>query len=111
MNRVPLRIGERYTWAMLLARIYEALPLVCPRCGNSMRIIAFIMNASDVKRILEHVGEASEPPPVSPSRAPPEEEFAFGPAGDAETEFNQDPPGEEGFGFDQRTEWDDEPGV
>lgn len=49
-----------YTWAMLLARIYEALPLVCPRCGSAMRIIAFITNASDVKRILEHIGEGSE---------------------------------------------------
>ena len=100
-----------YTWAMLLARIYESLPLVCPRCGNAMRIIAFITNASDVKRILEHIGEASEPLPVSPSRAPPEEAFDFGPAGDAEAEFNQDPPGEEEFDFDQRTEWDDDTGV
>jgi hypothetical protein len=49
-----------YTWAMLLARIYEALPLVCPRCGSAMRVIAFITNASDVRRILEHIGEASE---------------------------------------------------
>ncbi len=82
-----------YTWAMLLARIYEALPLVCPRCGSAMRIIAFITNASDVKRILDHIGEASEPPPLSPSRAPPEEEY----------DLNQDPPREEEFDFDQRT--------
>jgi len=83
-----------YTWAMLLARIYESLPLVCPRCGSSMRIIAFITNASDVKRILMHIGEASEPLPLSPSRAPPEEEF----------EFNQDVE----FEFDQRVEYDDD---
>jgi hypothetical protein len=102
-----------YTWAMLLARIYESLPLVCPRCGSSMRVIAFITNASDVKRILEHIGEASEPPPVSPSRAPPEEEFAFGPEGGVEAgfDFNQDPSREEEFDFDQRTEWDDESGM
>jgi hypothetical protein len=85
---------------MLLARIYESFPLVCPRCGSAMRIIAFITNASDVKRILEHVGEASEPPVVSPSRAPPEEAF----------EFSQDPPREEEFDFDQRTGWDDDTG-
>jgi hypothetical protein len=66
-----------------------------------------------VKRILEHIGEASKPPPVSPSRAPPEEAFAFGTESGAEVdfEFNQDPPGEEEFDFDQRTEWDDESGV
>jgi hypothetical protein len=100
-----------YTWAMLLARIYESLPLVCPRCGSAMRIIAFITNASDVKRILDHIGEASGTPPVSPSRAPPEEGFAFGPKGDAQAEFNQDPLREEEFDFDQRTEWDDDSGV
>ncbi len=48
-----------------------------------MRIIAFITNAADVKRILEHMGEASEPPTVSPSPAPPEEAFEFGPENDA----------------------------
>jgi hypothetical protein len=29
-------------WALLLARIYECLPLLCPRCGEPMRIIAFV---------------------------------------------------------------------
>jgi len=102
-----------YTWAMLLARIYDSLPLVCPRCGSSMRVIAFITNASDVKRILDHIGEASEPPLVSPSRAPPEEAFTFGPVGnaEAEVEFHPDPPREQEFDFDQRTEWDDDTGV
>jgi hypothetical protein len=90
-----------YTWAMLLARIYDALPLVCPRCGSAMRIIAFITHASDVKRILDSLGEASGTPPISPSRAPPEEEFGF----------NQDPPREEEFDFDRRTEWDNDTGV
>ncbi len=97
-----------YTWAMLLARIYEALPLVCPRCGSAMRIIAFISSASDVKRILDHIGEAGEPPPVSHSRAPPEEEFDFGPEGGAEVDFHPEPPREEEFDFDQRVESDDD---
>ena len=42
-----------------------------------MRIIAFITHAADVQRILEHIGESSEPPPIAPSRAPPEAEFEF----------------------------------
>jgi hypothetical protein len=29
-----------YLWAWLLARIYEVLPLICPRCGGSLTIIA-----------------------------------------------------------------------
>ncbi len=28
-------------WVLLLVRIYECLPLLCPRCGEPMRIIAF----------------------------------------------------------------------
>ena len=31
-----------HCWALLLARIYECLPLACPNCGEPMRIIAFI---------------------------------------------------------------------
>jgi hypothetical protein len=37
------RKAARYVWALLLARIYEVVPLVCPKCGGDMRIIAFIM--------------------------------------------------------------------
>jgi len=36
------RQAARYVWALLLARIYEVLPLLCPTCGGAMRIIAFI---------------------------------------------------------------------
>ena len=36
------RQAARYVWALLLARIYEALPLLCPKCGGEMKIIAFI---------------------------------------------------------------------
>ena len=27
---------KSYTWAMLLARIYEVSPLLCPRCNHPM---------------------------------------------------------------------------
>ena len=90
-----------YTWAMLLARIYEALPPVYPRCGSAMRIIAFIIASAEVKRILEHIGEPSEPPPLSPSRAPPQGELDFDV--DTELEFNQDVNVSDAFEFDQET--------
>ncbi|MGQ9660616.1 MAG: transposase, partial [Thermochromatium sp.] len=35
------RSPARYLWAMLLARLFESLPLVCPNCDADMRIIAF----------------------------------------------------------------------
>ena len=56
---------------MLLARIYEALPLSCPICHAFMRIIAFINDAGSVKKILDQIGEATQPPGFAPARGPP----------------------------------------
>ena len=40
-----------YVWALLLVRIYEVLPLLCPRCGGATRIIAFIAEAAAIEVI------------------------------------------------------------
>ena len=56
---------------MLLARIYEAFPLHCPICRTEMRIIAFINDAGTVKKILDHIGESTQPPRIAPARGPP----------------------------------------
>ena len=60
-----------YLWAVLIARIYEVLPLLCPLCGGQMRIIAFITHSADIRHILEHIGVDSEPPRIKPARGPP----------------------------------------
>jgi hypothetical protein len=57
--------------AMLLARIFEILPLTCPHCGGEVRIIVFITEAPTVRAILECVGESVKPPPISSARGPP----------------------------------------
>jgi Putative transposase len=64
------RAVSRYLWAMLLARIYEAFPLSCPICHAEMRIIAFI-NEACTGKILDHLGEATQPPCIAPARGPP----------------------------------------
>ena len=56
---------------MLFARIYEAFPLVCQHCGTEMRIVSFITDTASVTRILEHIGEPTKPPVLSPARGPP----------------------------------------
>ncbi len=66
-------------WALLLARIYECLPLQCPRCGEPMRIIAFILEPPVIERILLHVGEPVAAPAVLPARAPPQMEMDLSP--------------------------------
>ena len=56
---------------LVLARIYESLPLGCPICHAAMRIIAFINDAGSVKKILDQIGESTRPPRIAPARGPP----------------------------------------
>ena len=56
---------------MLIARIYEVFPLVCPICAGQMRLIAFITDGAEVCKILEHIGVDSQAPRISPARGPP----------------------------------------
>ena len=62
----------RVRWAVLLARIYEVLPLLCPACGGPMRIVSFITDPPVVVAILQHL---ELPPPISPARGPPQGDF------------------------------------
>ena len=66
-----------YRWALLMARIYEINPLSCPKCTHPMRIIAFIQDRPTICKILNHIQEPSNPPPISPARGPPELEFNY----------------------------------
>ena len=63
------RAVARYLWAMLLARIYEALPLSCPIRHAAMRIVAFINDAGSVKKILDQISANPPGHPASPQRA------------------------------------------
>ena len=76
-HRGPRRSYASSLWAVLLARIYEVFPLVCPHCGAPMRIIAFVTDTASVTHILRHLGEPTQPPPVSPARGPPQWEESF----------------------------------
>ncbi len=69
------RPASVYLWAILLARIYEISPLICLRCGGPVRIIGFVTEPAPIQRILQHIGEPHEPPPLRPPRGPPEEAF------------------------------------
>jgi len=88
----------RIRWAVLLARVYEVLPLLCSACGAEMRILAFLTDPPVVSAILLHLDLPHRPTLLAPARAPPQGDLlldqspAFDPA-DAEPE--QD------FHFDQ----------
>ena len=54
----------------LLRRIFEVDPLVCPRCGGAMRIIAFITEPKVIRQALQHLaakGAHDRGPPAAPS--------------------------------------------
>jgi len=62
---------SRIAWAKLMARVGEAFPLECPNCGGDIRLISFITEPGPIRKILTHLGEPLEPPPISPARGPP----------------------------------------
>jgi len=53
-------------WAAMIRKVYETDPLLCPRCGGQMRVIAFIEEPKIIDRIIAHLKltfEAERPPP------------------------------------------------
>jgi hypothetical protein len=58
-----------------VARIYEVLPLLCPKSGGEMKIIAFITEGTAIREILGHLGEPTSPPRLMPARGPPPSEM------------------------------------
>ena len=61
----PLRRTLKKRWAELIFRIYQVDPLTCRRCGEKMKILAFITEPRVIRRILDHLDPKARP------RAPP----------------------------------------
>ena len=65
----PARITNpaRIRWAVLLARIYEVLPLLCPACGGQMKILAFVTDPPVVTSCTSScpTNLHSSPPPAA----------------------------------------------
>ncbi len=66
----PLDDGEEVTvdarkraWARLLAKVYEIDPLVCPKCGSEMKVIAVIQDPVEIRDILTHLVKTGRAPP------------------------------------------------
>lgn len=76
-RRSALARAASQCWALLLVRIYECLPQPCPRCGQPMRIIAFVLDPPVIGHILRHIGEPVVAPLVLPARSPPQGELGF----------------------------------
>jgi hypothetical protein len=69
----PLRIVEEELrrvpskgWAAMIRKVYEVDPMVCPRCGGAMHVVAFLTEHAVVDRIIDHLKltfVAERPPP------------------------------------------------
>ena len=40
----------------MITQVSEVDPLVCPRCGGAMRLLAFIEQPEVIEKILTHLG-------------------------------------------------------
>ena len=45
-----------FEWAELIARIYEVDPLICSKCGNTIKILHFVTHKAEIQRILRRIG-------------------------------------------------------
>jgi hypothetical protein len=54
---------SRAAWARLIAKVYEADPLICRHCGSPMRIMAVITDPQQVRKILLHLIKTGKAPP------------------------------------------------
>jgi len=95
----PQRSPARTLWALLLARIYEVLPLRCALCGSEMRIIAFVTDCPAIHSILRYLGEPTAAPEVASARGPPLWEQA------AQFHWDDTPAPAPEYVFDQRVSW------
>ncbi len=43
-------------WRELIKKVWEADPLLCPRCSHEMRIVSLIDDRTVIERILRHLG-------------------------------------------------------
>ena len=57
----------RMSWARLLKRVFELDLEHCPNCGGEMKIIAAILEAPVIERILTHLGLQARAPPQAPA--------------------------------------------
>jgi hypothetical protein len=57
---------RRENWSRLIQKIYEADPLICPKCSGEMKVISVIEDEEVIKKILRHLGlwdVKTRPPP------------------------------------------------
>jgi hypothetical protein len=58
-------------WRELIKKVWEADPLICPRCSKVMRVVSLIDQPAVIERILRHLGLWEQGVRVIPTTGPP----------------------------------------
>ena len=59
---VPNRCSRK-AWARLIAKIYKIDPFICPKCQSEMKVVAVIVDPTEVRKILLHLIKSGRAPP------------------------------------------------
>lgn len=66
-------------WAIWIKKVYEVDPLKCPKCGEQMKIKAFVHDLHEIERLTKNLGLHSwrAPPPLQALTSEPTLELCF----------------------------------
>ena len=61
----PKKRRSSPSWARLIAKVFQADPLVCRRCLGPLKLVAYVTDSMAIRRILEHLdlSPPDKPPP------------------------------------------------
>ena len=65
-NETP-HLFKKSAWAKLLARVFQIDISTCKHCKCEMTLISSIKDPMVIKKILDHCGLGSIPPPIAPA--------------------------------------------
>lgn len=64
---------EDHTWAKLMRHSFGLDVLGCPKCKGRLKLVAILHDRAEVRRLLQSLSLWSDPIPIRPARAPPDE--------------------------------------
>lgn len=64
------KLIPQLVWRECIKKVWEADPLICPKCAGEIRVISFIYQHKVIRKILEYLKKYEE----KPQRAPPMKE-------------------------------------
>jgi hypothetical protein len=79
--------SPRVDWASLLRRSFSVDVLDCPKCHGRLRVVAVITERESIRRILAHLGMATEALPLARARDPTDDQLDGDPSNQLELQL------------------------